>query len=227
MAPWFQEEVRRELEKRFGTEEVHEAGLRVQTTLDLDLQQTANRAVADGLAAYERRTWMEAASWKTCLTDGATLDDYRHPDWAVKVEPGDYVHALVTSVLPLEIRRARGRPARSCCSSGRLEVDRAALWERAGQTRRRDLRSPGRRDGGRRAPRHARAGFRRARRADGHGQHHRRRAGHGGRARLRAFAVQPRHAVRAADRLQLQALRLHGGDRRWRQAGRHHRRRRR
>ena len=55
VAPWFQEEVRRELEKRFGAEQVHEAGLKVQTTLDLDLQQTANRAVADGLATYERR----------------------------------------------------------------------------------------------------------------------------------------------------------------------------
>ena len=41
VAPWFQEEVRRELEKRFGSEQVHEAGLRVDTTLDLELQQTA------------------------------------------------------------------------------------------------------------------------------------------------------------------------------------------
>ena len=55
VAPWFQEEVRRELEKRFGAEQVHEAGLKVETTLDLDLQKTANHAVADGLAAYERR----------------------------------------------------------------------------------------------------------------------------------------------------------------------------
>ena len=47
--------MRRELEKRFGAEEVHEAGLKVETTLDLDLQQTANRAVAEGLAAYEHR----------------------------------------------------------------------------------------------------------------------------------------------------------------------------
>ena len=27
VAPWFQEEVRQELEKRFGAEQVHEAGL--------------------------------------------------------------------------------------------------------------------------------------------------------------------------------------------------------
>jgi len=51
VAPWFVEEVRRELERRFGTEEVHAAGLKVYTTLDLDLQNAANRAVLDGLAA--------------------------------------------------------------------------------------------------------------------------------------------------------------------------------
>ncbi len=107
VAPWFQEEVRRELDKRFGSEEVHEAGLRVDTTLDLDLQETANRAVADGLAAYERRR-----GWKgqleNVLAAGATLEDYKHPDWAVQSGPGDYVHALVTRVLPLEIHARVG-----------------------------------------------------------------------------------------------------------------------
>ncbi len=102
VAPWFQEEVRRELEKRFGADEVHQAGLRVETTLDLDLQKTANHAVLDGLAAYERRH-----GWKgnldNVLSTGATLGDYRHPDWATMSHPGDYVHALVTRVLPLEI----------------------------------------------------------------------------------------------------------------------------
>jgi penicillin-binding protein 1A len=45
VAPWFQEEVRRELEKHFGSEEVHEAGLRVDTTLDLDLPGRQSRSV--------------------------------------------------------------------------------------------------------------------------------------------------------------------------------------
>src|SRR5208283_3792023 len=101
VAPWFQEEVRRELEHRFGSEQVHEAGLRVETTLDLDLQETANRAVDDGLAAYERRH-----GWKDKLENafaaGSTIEDYKHPDWAVKTRPGDYVHALVTSARPLD-----------------------------------------------------------------------------------------------------------------------------
>jgi penicillin-binding protein 1A len=103
VAPWFQEEVRRELEKRFGTEQVHEAGLRVETTLDLDLQTTANRAVADGLATYERRHgW--TGKLENVLAGGATIEDYKHPDWGVKRRPGDYVHAVVTSATPLAIR---------------------------------------------------------------------------------------------------------------------------
>jgi penicillin-binding protein 1A len=102
VAPWFQEEVRLELEKRFGSEEVHEAGLRVDTTLDLDLQQTANRAVTDGLAAYERRHGWRGRV-QNVLNDGISIEDYKHPDWALAVHPGDYVHAIVTRVLPLEV----------------------------------------------------------------------------------------------------------------------------
>ena len=102
VAPWFQEEVRRELDKHFGSEEVHEAGLRVDTTLDLDLQQVANRAVAEGVAAYERRRgW--TGKLENVFASGETLDSYRHPDWAVTAAPGDYIHALVTRALPLEI----------------------------------------------------------------------------------------------------------------------------
>jgi penicillin-binding protein 1A len=109
VAPWFQEEVRRELEKHFGSEEVHEAGLRVDTTLDLDLQQVANRAVADGVAAYERRHGWRG-KLENVLSNDVTLDSYRHPDWAVTVGPGDYIHALVTRSLPLEIHARIGPP---------------------------------------------------------------------------------------------------------------------
>jgi penicillin-binding protein 1A len=117
VAPWFQEEVRHELDKQFGSEMVHEAGLRVDTTLDLDLQQTANRALDDGLATYERRRgWVGRESigretpghLENVLAEGATLENYRHPDWALAYGPGEYVHALVTRVLPLEIHARVG-----------------------------------------------------------------------------------------------------------------------
>src|SRR4051812_31322605 len=55
LAPYYVEEVRRYLEKKYGSDEVHEGGLRVYTSLNTELQVTANQAVLDGLAAYERR----------------------------------------------------------------------------------------------------------------------------------------------------------------------------
>jgi len=97
LAPYFAEEIRRYLEKKYGTDQVHEGGLRVYTTLDRDLQLVANRAVLDGLAAYERRH-----GWKgrvpNVIAAGGDLARYRHPDWNQPIEAGTYVHALVTDV---------------------------------------------------------------------------------------------------------------------------------
>ena len=102
VAPYFVEEVRRELDSKLGAEEVHSAGLRVYTTLDLDLQRAANNAVLDGLAAYERRH-----GWKGHLLNAIAgrvgLTEFKHPDWVLPPQPGDYVHALVTGVLPYQV----------------------------------------------------------------------------------------------------------------------------
>jgi penicillin-binding protein 1A len=102
VAPYFVEEVRRELERKLGAEQVHSAGLRVYTTLDLDLQRAASRAVLDGLAAYERRH-----GWKghllNAVAGGVGIEEFKHPDWILPPEPGDYVHALVTGVLPYAV----------------------------------------------------------------------------------------------------------------------------
>lgn len=97
VAPYFVEEVRRQLEKEYGVEEVHGAGLRVFTTLDLDLQQVAKKAVMDGTAAYERRHGWKGRLQNVVL-EGIDLASYRHPDWADPIEKGGYVHGVVTSV---------------------------------------------------------------------------------------------------------------------------------
>ena len=102
-APYFVEEVRRQLEKEYGAEEVHGAGLKVYTTLDLDLQRVANKAVLDGTAAYERRH-----GWKGHLYNvraaGLDLDTYKHPDWNQTVVKDGYYHALVTEVAPARVQ---------------------------------------------------------------------------------------------------------------------------
>ena len=107
VAPWFVEEVRRELDRHFGADMVLQSGLRVDTTLDLDLQRVANQSVLDGLAAYERRHgWRGAAT--NILARGNDEESYKHPDWGTRAQTGDYTHALVTRVLPLEIRARVG-----------------------------------------------------------------------------------------------------------------------
>jgi len=96
LAPYFVEEIRRYLENKYGADQVHEGGLKVYTSLDVDLQKAANQAVLDGLAAYERRH-----GWKghveNVVADGVLLDKYFHPDWDDEPEVNGYIHALVTS----------------------------------------------------------------------------------------------------------------------------------
>ena len=100
IAPYFVEEIRQYLEKKYGAEEVHEAGLRVYTSLNLEMQRAAQQAVRDGLAAYERRH-----GWKgnllNIIANGDSLATYHHVDWDGAIVPGSYVHALVTEVDPL------------------------------------------------------------------------------------------------------------------------------
>ena len=99
LAPHFVEEIRRYLEGKYGTDQVHEGGLKVYTSLDVDMQRSANQAVLDGLAAYERRH-----GWKdhleNVIEEGAAIDKYQHPDWDDEPEVNGYVHALVTSAGP-------------------------------------------------------------------------------------------------------------------------------
>lgn len=108
IAPWFVEEVRRELDREYGSDRVHEAGLKVYTTLDLDLQQAANQAVQDGLAAYERsRGWR--GRLLNVIAGGIALDDFKHPDWSLPATPETYIHALVTNVLPYQVTARIGQ----------------------------------------------------------------------------------------------------------------------
>ena len=97
IAPYFVEEVRRQLEKEYGVEEVHGAGLRVDTTIDLDLQTVANKAVLDGTATYERRRGWQGQLQNVVLA-GLDAEAYRHPDWTQPVVEGSYAHALVGEV---------------------------------------------------------------------------------------------------------------------------------
>ena len=102
IAPYFVEEVRRQLEKEYGVEEVHGAGLKVYTTLDLDLQMVANKAVLDGIATYERRHGWKGGLENVVL-EGQDVESYKHPDWWQPVVKGSYVHGVVVDVKPKQV----------------------------------------------------------------------------------------------------------------------------
>src|SRR5579863_472077 len=53
-APYFAEEVRRELLARYGEKALYQGGLSVRTSLDADLQAVADKTLRAGLIAYDR-----------------------------------------------------------------------------------------------------------------------------------------------------------------------------
>lgn len=54
-APYFVEHVRKEIVESHGRQMLMEGGLRIHTTLDLTMQDAAERAARDGLRAYDQR----------------------------------------------------------------------------------------------------------------------------------------------------------------------------
>ena len=97
LAPHYVEEIRRYLEAKYGADQVHEGGLRVYTSLDMDLQKSARQALLDGLAAYERRHGWHGKLLNV-VAEGQKIDKYVDPDWDEEPEVNGYMHALVTQV---------------------------------------------------------------------------------------------------------------------------------
>ena len=82
-AEYFAEEVRREVNERYGEKKLYEGGLSVRATLDPKMQATARKALADGLVRYdEGQGWRGSVSkidlagdWGTKLADVKALND--------------------------------------------------------------------------------------------------------------------------------------------------------
>ena len=93
-APYFAEEVRREVVSRFGEDMLYAGGLSVRTTLDPELQHAARMALQRGLEALDRRQ-----GWRGALashTGDGDLDDILAKHQATMLE--DHHAAYVTEV---------------------------------------------------------------------------------------------------------------------------------
>ena len=99
-APYFSEEVRRQMITDFGDRALYEGGLSIKTTLSPRLQAIADRALAEGLEALDKRQ-----GWRGALGqfDGsATMEEILHT-YGKEMLPGRYA-AVVTKVTPKEAR---------------------------------------------------------------------------------------------------------------------------
>lgn len=79
-AEWFTEAVRQELVAKFGADTTTEGGLMVRTSLDPKLQDAAEKAVRDGLMAYDRRR----DGWRGPVSHLDSGSDLAH-DWTQKL----------------------------------------------------------------------------------------------------------------------------------------------
>ncbi len=82
-ADYFEEEVRRELVRRYGADAVYKGGLVVHTTLVPRLETIAERVLRRGLVAYDRRH-----GWRGPITRRSIAGDWADRLAKVAVEPG-------------------------------------------------------------------------------------------------------------------------------------------
>jgi penicillin-binding protein 1A len=127
IAPYFIEEVRKSLEQQYGADALYQSGLRVQTTLDVGLQEAANHAVDRGLRRLDKRRGVYRKTTRNVLAEHKTIETFTIDRWARPILEGDIVPAVVTSLAP------RGKAAGTRVRIGAHEVDlppSAFAWTR-------------------------------------------------------------------------------------------------
>ena len=86
LAPWFTEEIRRYLEKKYGTSAVHEGGLKVYSSLNVEMQKSANAAVRAETREYDKRHGWRGAD-RNLIDQGVTnLETVELPDWKLTLQ---------------------------------------------------------------------------------------------------------------------------------------------
>ena len=96
IAPYFVEEVRKDLEQRYGAKPLYENGLSIQTGLDVKLQEAANRALDDGLRRIDKRRGFRKPR-KNVVADGQKIESFKQARWDQPMAVSDVVPAVVTA----------------------------------------------------------------------------------------------------------------------------------
>lgn len=95
-APFFAEEVRRQLKEQYGEESLYQGGLTVRTSVDPRLQYIAAKTLRDGLIAYDRRH-----GWRGALTKFEDISNWNAQLLTVEEPldmPDSWTLAIVTEL---------------------------------------------------------------------------------------------------------------------------------
>jgi penicillin-binding protein 1A len=107
IAPYFVEEVRKELEGRYGAKTLYENGLSVQTGLDSRLQEVANRAIDEGVRRVDHIHGFRKPK-RNVIDEKHTIDGFKHPRWDRPFAASDIVPAIVSDLDATTIRARAG-----------------------------------------------------------------------------------------------------------------------
>ena len=134
IAPFFVEEVRKHLERRYGAKVLYENGLSVTTTLDPRLQELANKSLEHGLRAYDKRHgWRRPL--RNVLAEKQTIEGFKDDRWNRSIGVGDVVPAVVVTA-------PKAGAARLRIGNAHADLDRPGYaWTR--RTSSADLFQPG------------------------------------------------------------------------------------
>ena len=97
-APYFVEDVRKQLEAKYGAEALYQRGLRVQTTLDAELQEVANAAMDRGLRRLDKRRTGYRRAARNLVAEGQDIQRFTTDRWSSAILAGDIVPAVVTFI---------------------------------------------------------------------------------------------------------------------------------
>lgn len=122
-APYFAEEVRRELAARYGADSLYKGGLAVKTSVDPTLQKVAQKSLRDGLMDYDRRHGYRGAYKKLEVME----------DWRKQLQAIDRPHDMLSDWLfaaVLEVDKGSAKLGFIESDQGGLKLE-DSKWARA------------------------------------------------------------------------------------------------
>ncbi len=102
IAPHFVEWVRESLAARYSTDEIWRKGLQVYTTLNIPMQQAANKALQEGLRNYDKKCGWRGPIGNVLKMTSTSIGTYFHPSWHRNVHTGDIAVGLIEDVGSIE-----------------------------------------------------------------------------------------------------------------------------